>query len=615
MDFRPGDLEPAVREYLAAVGRSAGRGFRGVYVPLGRRGAWVGAVFGVLLPAAAAALSHPVMAFPGREAVQAVLAAIGTATLLFAMRRLLGRRSRSHLGDFVFVDALHLWEVRPGHVRATPISDAVSAAGPHNFFRGRYTGTDVTVSLASGTWSRRLRDRRGAERLMDFVNALATVRHDPSGAVPDPQTAGAVAERLAAGRTDLTIGPADLGPPLPTPSPDSAGAPPGRLPILAAAALTGAAVWWGVGPINERLRDDHLYAAATAPDAGIGDLDAYLAELPAGLRADEIAAARDDRLFALGRAGGPGRLREYLADGRNTRHRAEARRTLDDLYRRAADRLRAGGAGDPPLRDALLGLLEAARTADGPEVTVGFRSAFEAYPSAERRAAEDSNQRLLARSEPTLRRMIAESSDRSAVVPPAGVFSKQQMRRREAMFLQRLADALERTLGPDLLLLVPAEPGTTPDLEITYTIRATGDLWMWTQTAPGEPETPDGPPTKVRLVRGLIRRYRYLFEVKAGTRDGADRAVRSIPAGGAEAAEYEGDPSDPEWAPYVVIGYGAFREAADRLIADLGLGPPAAAGAPTFAEAIGGPEDQPSDIDEWRRRGFRPPPFVPPARR
>lgn len=615
MDFRPGDLEPAVREYLAAVGRSAGRGFRGVYVPLGRRGAWVGAACGVVLLSAAGALSHPLAAFPGREAVQAVLAAIGTASLLFALRRLLGRWSRGHLGNFVFADALHVWEVRPGHVRAVPISDAVSATGPHNFFRGRYTGTDVTVTLPAGDWSRRLHDRRGAERLMDFVNALATVRHDPSGVVPDPQTAGAIAERLAAGRTDLAVGPADLGPPLPTPSPDTAGAPPGRLPILAAAALTGAAVWWGVGPINERLRDDHLYAAATAPDAGIADLDAYLAELPAGLRADEIAADRDDRLFALGRAGGPGRLREYLADGRNTRHRAEARRALDDLYRRAAARLRTAVAGDAPLRDALLRLLDAARTADGPEFTVGFRSGFEAYPSAERRAAEDSNQRLLARSEPTLRRMIAESPNRSAVLAPAGVFSKQQMRRREAMFLQRLADAIERTLGPDLLTPAPAQPGATPDLEITYTIRATGDLWMWTQTAAGEPETPDGPPTKVRLVRGLVRRYRYQFEVEVGRRDGAARAVRSIPATKAEAAEYEGDPSDPEWAPYVVLGYAAFREAADRLTADLGLAPPAAAGAPTFAEAVGGPEDEPSDIDEWRRPGFRPPPFVPPARR
>src|SRR5205823_2366729 len=53
--------------------------------------------------------------------------------------------------------------------------------------------------------------------------------------------------------------------------------------------------------------------------------------------AQEIRDKRDDLLFA--EATSPGKLREYLADARNTRHRDEVKKRMNEIYEQAIQRL------------------------------------------------------------------------------------------------------------------------------------------------------------------------------------------------------------------------------------------------------------------------------------
>jgi hypothetical protein len=599
MEFRPENLDSATRSYLAEVWAKRGVGVNGVFVPRGRAGAWFGLVFGLLLVGAALVMVLPGFHSDGRAIIQTVLAAVGALSLGYATSRIAARRSDAYLGDFLFVDSLHVWDVGSECVTAAPLNGLTEARGTHHITNGTYQFTAVTANLGpDGTWNHNINGRPLAERLVIFLNALAAIRKPGAAgeAPPSAELAAAMAERFSQGQKEFSISPQELLRKIPSPAAERQGGPPRKtMPWIAAAAAAGVAAL-ALPPINGLLYDEDLYARAVA-DTGVGSADWYLQALPEGRHAAEVLALRDDRLFAAARAdaeqnAGPGAVRRYLSDARNTLHRDEAQALINGFYDQAVVRIREqakGGAADRPLFKGLLGLLEALKTAERPVVTVGFKSSFDAVPATPlAKTNESANHKLYSQSEPEVKAIADKSPDKTAILAPGGAFESDQVSRREAVILARLKESVEKMLGADILTFEPVQGGAEPMLLVAYHTYPTGDLLLWTQTGGGAI-----PLFRKRTVRGLVRKYLFDWTITIRPPGKAEPTVFKLTSSPAESLHYRNQPQDPGWAPYAVVMYSAFYDLSGRMIREFGLQPPPAPNSFSFNDAVGSVDNTP----------------------
>lgn len=590
MVFRPENLDSATRSYLAEVWAKRGVGINGVFVARGQAGAWFGLVFGLLLVGAPLVMVLPTFRSDGQAIIQTALAAVGALCLGYAVSRILARRSDAYLGDFLFVDSLHVWDVGPERVTATPLTGLIEARGTHHITNGAYQFTAVTANLGpGGTWNHNINGRPQAERLVIFLNALAAIRKPgPAGeAPPSNELAAAMAERISQGQKEFSVSPQELLRKIPGPAPERQGGPPRKTaPWIAAAAAAGFAALV-LPPVNGLLYDEDLYARAVA-DTGVGTADWYLQALPEGRHAAEVLALRDDRLFAAARAdaeqnAGPGAVRRYLSDARNIRHRDEAQVLINGFYDEAVARIRDLSKGATADRPLFKGLLEALKTAERPVVTVGFKSGFDAVPAKpDAKANESANHKVYFQTEPEVKALADKSPDKSAILAPGGAFEADQVSRREAVILARLKDSVERMLGADILTFEPVQGGAEPMLLVSYHTYPNGDLLLWTQTSGGP-----NPALQKRTVRGLVRKYLFDWTITIRPPGKTEPTVFKLTSSPAESLHYRSQPQDPGWAPYAVVMYSAFYDFSGRMISEFGLKPPPAPNSFSFNDAVG----------------------------
>jgi hypothetical protein len=557
-------LDPASLDYLRRLEAARGEGHNGVFAWAPNRadprdGWGLLSFLGLAALGVAGWLVRPSF-LDGRDVFlvvcgQAVLAAAGALLLALGLRR---RARTPLLASFLYVDALHAWEVSPRCVEVTALDGLLGVEGFHHYTQdGTHTWSELTLHLPEGSRELHVYDLATAERLARFLGLLLTL--------PDAEDAelrervrssrallGAVAVRYADGEPIEDLRGLPEGPDLPRP----AAAPVVDVKLAPGGAFRRAAPWLAAAaagclamPLFSQV-DRHL-------------LDEYCWDL-ARRQADEEHS--------------PSRLRAYLADAENRRHRGEAREKISVFYDEVLARLKERRANhrdperpiDEPMFAAVLELIEALKTRDHPVVTVGFRGTQEAEPATEEeKGREKSVYDLRVRENPELAEVARKSPDGTAVLARGEAFDAAQTRRREEVILARLRDSVQRALGADILTLERARDGEEPVLQVAYHVYPTGGLYLYVSEPEGR--QPEGR----TAARGLIRGYVIDWTITIRPPGGRAHECRlgSQPASN---LHYDSEPGDPAWAPYAVVLYSAFDDLSSRLVGNFALPPPKA---------------------------------------
>jgi hypothetical protein len=367
MKFSTDRLDADSFSYLKAVEAAKGRGFHGVFVRRSagwfegpRAGWWLALLAGVALLALAAVLSLPMFLekvdLKKPAYVQGGFVAVAAALVLTGVVRF--RRKTDHVftRSFLFADALHLWDVRPDILEAIELTDLDGLDGKHRYVNGRYDGSTVKLFFPSGSRTVWVVGQRTTEGLLGFLQVLAGLRRsaDPTLqriATSSPEFFGAAAVRLARDGNNADLSNIDPGVTLPTPRDDPRGAPAsagwaGVAGRWAAGAAVGAAAAFGLPVLNRQVMEEEYYARIPVNDTGdLSALEKYLALYPTGSHADEVRQALDDRWFARAarearQSDSATRLKAYLADAANIRHRKDAEHALEELDDRLFDKIK-----------------------------------------------------------------------------------------------------------------------------------------------------------------------------------------------------------------------------------------------------------------------------------
>jgi hypothetical protein len=231
-------LDPPTRQYLRDIERTKGEGFHGVYAwqaPSARpEDGWLKYVAGgcaILL----GALLVPEPDFllnawgdVARLCWRPGLAVIGTVLLVVGVRRLTYLGKPALHGDFLFVDALHAWEVAPEQVEVTPLDGLV---GVEVYSMGVSVGTSllghtlqeksgslytvVALRFPLGAQELIIREDEVAERLKSFLDNLLSLKDRVDA---EAELRGALAARLSAGQSICSLDQLTRGPSLPRPT-------------------------------------------------------------------------------------------------------------------------------------------------------------------------------------------------------------------------------------------------------------------------------------------------------------------------------------------------------------------------------------------------------------
>jgi hypothetical protein len=650
MKCRIRDLDHDTRDYLEDVSRSWGAGFHGIFIARGEARTWWRVLLALLALTACAWMSQPrVVKGAGLPLAgwQAVFAGVAVLGFLSATRLRRARRA-CPVRNFLFADALNLYETQDGHVKITDLTRITDCRGTHHYENGVYQRTAVTISLSRGMYLLQLRDKSAAEKLVIFLNCLIGIRSNPPDSSADrlegnPALLGALAMELTNGASNVGLGDLDAGRPLPEPSVAGAGTEGGSgkaIPWLAALLVT-AGGFFGFPILNRTLyerdlygqiqakqfrdlklldlylstqgdnaphsqevrekRDDLLYDQAKAGDfKQLYPLNQYLQVCGEnGRHTAEILEKRDDLLFA--EADSPAKLREYLADGRNTRHRDEIKKRMNEIYTQAIQRLHDQAKGkekDERWFNGLVSLLvylkDTVKPSGRPVITVGFKPTFAFEPTTEeQRKTEKEDQDNYEKEFPALVQ-IARDMGGSSIIKLGDTFSPEHVERRHVLILERFREAVNKVLAEDIITLEMAPKGEDPILEINYHTYACGQLYIYTQTTqmPGVPQLPVVPGIpgfeKPRgTAKGMLREYRTNWKININTPGTGEECVFKLESHAAREIQLRTEPSDPNWAPYAIMLYSSFHDLSNRLIKGLTLEPPSERTSFSFAEASG----------------------------
>jgi hypothetical protein len=608
MQIATSRLDPASLAYLQQIGKTAGVGANGVFVPKrfrmpDPRAGWVCRfLFGAAALGIALYLCMP-SDLDGtnlgvRAYWQAGLAAVGCLLLLLALRRRMRPVSEPLLPAFAYADARNYWDVNGERVVSTNLETLNDVDAYHTTTQsGTYVSSRIVLKYREHNEQLYLDHRERAEELTRFMSWLVALRKSDNYDLREmaggsPATLGALARRLTDVGPEGDLANLTVGPELPSPSENSALPQRSRidgraaLPWLAAAAVLAVGIV-GFPMLDSYLLDGYLFAKVQASSGNdVKAIEYYLARFPAGLHATEAHNLRDDRLFATAvqeadERSSPSSLRRYLSDASNNRHRDEAQRRINLYYDKAIavlkERAKTDGAKmDQQMFDAVLALLEALKHADRPVATVGFKATQDPLPvTEEQKLFEELLTKKYIEDKPELAGIAKLSPDNSAILPPGRVFDPVETKNRERVILDRLRSAVKKVLASDILSLEPAEAGTTPTIEVAYHAFTPGKLYLYTATSAFGLES----------VKGLIRGYEVDWTITIRPPGGEQTFECKLGSQPASQLKYKSESGDPDWAPNAILLYSDFFDMSSRLIRNFAIEPGPAPDSYTFAAA------------------------------
>jgi hypothetical protein len=331
------ELDEGTREYLRAVRVAEGRGMPGIFVRQTNYLPVTGFLLGLLIVGMTLLATLPPVGNPINEAMlQTAGIMLGGWMVVAAFRVWTGRNSPRHIGHFLYVDPLNVWDAYESWVKVTPIGGCRGASCQHNTQNGKYSNSTVRLHLSRGAYSFTVSGQRQADEMAAFLNLVAELRDDPGRRDHlSPAVLGCMAREGARhGEYPRHVTSDDLAV-AEVPQPQRARRPASNLWRYAVIIALGVGCFFLMRELNPGLRDDALFEEAVA-------------------------------------VGRPGLLRGYLIDPRNTRHRNVIQTQLDGFYNDAITHLtQKGGGGD--VNKAFCALVETLKNPETPALVVAIR--------------------------------------------------------------------------------------------------------------------------------------------------------------------------------------------------------------------------------------------------
>jgi hypothetical protein len=344
------ELDSATREYLISVRDAKGEGAPGIFVPTSSAFAGCGCIAGpiiIIFTLIATLTTWPkdlVHQEPGAIAfLQTAGLLLGGWLAIAGVRAMASKGSKTSAGNWLYVDSLYLYEACREQVTVTPIEDVSEANYTHNYNEGNYQNSVVRIAFdGAKPISVTINNEAKAEQFTAFLNYLAWARgsEGEGRGKLSPAKLGALAKYAVVhdtepkdteGNFDFDLVDLEIDE-VPGEHTREGHAVPQILPYILIV-LSAVAIYftmWKV--VNPPVRDEALFDAVTKyPE--------------------------------------PGGLRAYLSDERNTRHRDEVQRLLDDIYARAITQVNRNGT-DPKLREGMTRILDSLKGQLEPAVSL-----------------------------------------------------------------------------------------------------------------------------------------------------------------------------------------------------------------------------------------------------
>jgi hypothetical protein len=344
------ELDDGTRRYLLAVAQRQGRGMPGVYVPVVDALPVVGMILGVILVVGVLALTLPPLDDPLNVAMlQTAGLLLGGWMILAAIRVWVARSQKRNFGYFIWADALRLWETKGYTVAVTELDTLADAGSVDNYQNNTYRNSRVNLVLEHGGYSFTVSQRKYAQQLVGFFQALVGLRESESKPADNlgvlkrgyhaRDAAGVRGGQDSAFREEFPA----------LPEPQRAGRAPSGLFACLVIVLLGGVSLYEMHAINVPLRDDAIF--------------------------DLVQHQR------------PPALRAYLVDHRNTRHRGEVERSVARFYEAPLSAVKTN-AQDAELRDGFVALLTSLQKAVEPLVTIRVKEQRGEFEHADTREQE-----------------------------------------------------------------------------------------------------------------------------------------------------------------------------------------------------------------------------------
>lgn len=339
--------------------------------------------------------------------------------------------------------------------------------------------------------------------------------------------------------------------------------------------------------------------AVSAGDDNTDGCDRYLRAFPTGRYVSELHDLRDDRRFGLAetrtkRDESPMWMRRYLSDPENVRHRTEARDRVAGLYDAVVADIRKRAetsddsdpdAADPDATDekaddekaepahvdeqllaAMVHLLEGMKLADGPNVALRFEASQQVEPGTVVGLMEKFQTKGYLEQHPEL--VDREKQEGTAMLGVGEVFDEEQIRRREAVVLDRFREAIGKVVRPEIVSFVKPDEPHEASIDVAYNAFPPGQVFVYVKTTM---DLSSG--TESSHAVGLLRGYHITWKVRVSGPGSEDPHEFEITSNPASSLRYDSRPGDPDWAPYAILLYSAFYDMSDRFIRGFALDP------------------------------------------
>ncbi len=533
---------------------------------------------------------------------EALWAAIGFTLCFVGLAGLLRRFGKKSPGRFVFLDGTYLWEVGLHRIRVMELSRVVGLQEKVYHMNGSPVQRRIVVQSSSGNPVELVSVGKCTREFMVFLKTCIDLRRRRNSSPPGIQPAlfpfvdnrgglAYLAKKLVGkvGQGSVQLKWSEV---IEIPTPVFARRqkwmPAWPLKCSCVCAAVFALGLLIAIPLRPFLDEHYRFAAVNASSKrDLGTPEGYLAAYPNGKHADQVKIILDDRsYFVAVEQHSAAALRDYLSNASNVRHRDEAVIGIGRYYDEAVNHVRQladAQAGDKPLLQGLLALLENLKAKSSPIVYLGFVPHWTVTPDnavAQEGEANSGAVYMLNNAD------IQTLSETSLPIDPSAAFTKGQVLRRQAIILQRVRDALSRILSTDLIDLEPGRNADNCEIIIVYDIHPAGRLRLYTrQTQTIAYSTSFD--SQIKTV-GLLRDYEISWQVRLRPQISGPVYEFSVTSSPGQSLRMTSSANDPAWAPYAVTLYSTFYDFSDELIESAGLAAPPAPTQFRFQEAVGG---------------------------